>query len=364
MDRRQFLRVIGGASVGLVGAACGGQGQAGLPGRDGAPWFQTRAVMLGEGELRAMDWPAAAARLGLNILDLTYLAPSWLRATELGRRTVADCTRHGIGFEYGFHVCSWALPRDLFADNPELFRMNEDGQRTPDANLCVSAPRALEIAGERMASYVAPLKSTTGRYFFWIDDGQPMCRCPQCRGLSDSDQALVLVNSLLKAVRTVDPAARLCHLAYTRTLRPPTQVRPEPGIFLQFAPIERTFERPLSDRAARLVPGYPTHGELLDHLDGNLEWFGADGADVLEYWLDNSRFSGWKRENVRRVPWNREVFRDDLRTYAQRGIRHVRTYAFWYDRDYLARFGEPPVDEYAADLCRWRDVGGRPVSGV
>lgn len=358
MDRRQFLTVMGKAGLALAGGALLG-GAAGAAGASG--WFGHRAAMIGEGELQAMNWPMRARQLGLDVLDLTYLAPSWLTSTDPGRQTISRCRRYGIGWEYGFHVPSWALPRELFQRNPELFRMNDRGERTPDANLCVHAPQALQIAGERLAQYVAPLRSTTGRYCFWIDDGQPMCRCPQCRGLSDSDQALILEHALLRAVRTVDPAATLAHLAYSVTLAAPTQVRPEPGIFLQFAPIERSYERPLSDRGASLITGYPTHGQLVDRLAANLEVFGADTADVLEYWLDNSRFSGWKREAIARVPWNREVFLADLRVYAGLGIRSVRTYAFWFDQEYVARYGEPPIAEYAAGLARWREVGGKPV---
>lgn len=45
-------------------------------------------------------------------------------------------------------------------------------------------------------------------------------------------------------------------------------------------------------------------------------------AQVLEYWLDVSRFSGWKRPSVK-IPWNPEVMRADAAAYAKRGIRHV-----------------------------------------
>jgi hypothetical protein len=134
------------------------------------------------------------------------------------------------------------------------------------------------------------------------------------------------------------------------TLKPPTQIRPEPGIFLEFAPIARRYDRPLSDRAAQRLSTDMTHGEHLDCLDANLAVFGTEGAQVLEYWMDNSRFSGWKRDQVKLLPWNREVFLADIELYAARGIRHVTQFATWLDGWYVEHFGEPPVDEYGAGL--------------
>ena len=43
--------------------------------------------------------------------------------------------------------------------------MDDTGARTPDANLCVHSPRALEIAAENALAISCVLKPTTGRYF-------------------------------------------------------------------------------------------------------------------------------------------------------------------------------------------------------
>ena len=93
------------------------------------------------------------------------------------------------------------LPRGLFSEDASLFRMNEKNVRTPDANCCVHSSRALEIIAENAVALSSVLRPTTGRYFFWGDDSRPWCRCPKCHGLSDSEQALVLENHLLKALR-------------------------------------------------------------------------------------------------------------------------------------------------------------------
>ena len=64
---------------------------------------------------------------------------------------------------------------------------------------------------------------------------------------------------------------------------------------------------------------------------------------------------------MRKLPWNPDVFRADLKTYAQRGVRHVTTLGAWLDGDYVKRFGDAPVDQYAAGMLRWRLANGRAV---
>jgi hypothetical protein len=111
-------------------------------------------------------------------------------------------------------------------------------------------------------------------------------------------------------------------------------------------------------------PDAPTHGEQLDALDANLAWFGAEDAQVLEYWLDVSRFSQWRREDTVELPWNLEILIDDLRTYAARGLHRVTSFAVWIDGAYVHRYGEPPVQQYGAALLEFppRRQGGRRPS--
>jgi hypothetical protein len=315
------------------------------------PFFLTRGVVVVLSDLRTLDWPQRAKRAGLTTVS-THIFPHEVAGyiqSEDGRRFLDQCRTLGIAVEHELHAMSDLLPRALFDRDPTMFPMNEKGDRARDYNLCVHSRAAVEVVRENARKYTGVLRSTTGRYFYWIDDGQPMCRCPKCRGLSDSDQALLLEHHVLEAIREVDSRATLAHLAYSRTLTPPTQIKPKPGIFLEFAPIERRYDVPLGRREARGVGGAP-HGKLLDALEANLEWFGRAGAQALEYWLDLSRFSGWKRQNVRRLPWHEDVFLDDLQTYARRGVRHVTTFAAWVDGDYVKRFGDPPLDRYGAGL--------------
>jgi len=189
-----------------------------VPGTD--PFFAVRGVVLTPSDVTTWDWPRAAQAAGLNTVALHGLPSSIVDflGTDQGATYLEMCTALGLQVEYELHAARDLLPRDLFARDPAMFRMDERGDRVPDWNLCVHSQPALDVARERAATYAETLRPTTGRYYFWIDDGQPMCRCPQCWGLSDSDQALILENALLDALRQVDPRATLAHLAYLNTL--------------------------------------------------------------------------------------------------------------------------------------------------
>ena len=371
ISRRTWLKTFSSAAALVAGtawttgrlpAADEGDAPATTP-TAGPPFFLTRGVVLVLSDLRTLDWPARARRAGLSTVA-THVFPhevaSFIQADE-GQKFLESCRGLGLQVEHELHAMSDLLPRALFDKDAAMFPMTDKGERVRDYNLCVHSQAALDVVAENAIKYTTILRSTTSRYFYWIDDGRPMCRCPKCRGLSDSDQALLLEHHVLRAIRQVDPQAKLAHLAYARTLQPPTQIKPVPGIFLEFAPIERKYDVPFRQRE---MPGGGSlpHGRLLDALDANLAWFGREGAQALEYWLDLSRFSGWKRQNVKPLPWHDDVFRDDLRTYAERGVRHVTTFAAWVDADYVKRFGAPPLDAYGAGFRRWRVESGRAVA--
>ena len=312
------------------------------------PFFVTRGVVLAPGDLSLRNWPERAAGASLTTVAL-HAAPSAVTRfvqSEDGHRFLETCLSLGLQVEYELHAMAELLPRSLFGKNPEFFRMNEKGERTPDANFCAHSEPALAIIAENAVSLSAALRPTTARYFLWGDDGKPYCRCPECAVLSDSDQALILENRLAGALRAVDAQAQVAHLAYHLTLSPPTQIRPAPGVFLEFAPISRRFDIPFAQTTD------PDQRKHLEALDANLHVFGAGTAQALEYWLDVSKFSRWKRPAIR-LPWSPTAFADNLATYGRRGIRHITSFAVFIDQDYVSRYGDPPLDEYGAGLRDW-----------
>jgi uncharacterized protein DUF4838 len=320
--------------------------------------FDTRGVVVVPDDISQWDWPAQAQQAGLNTIALhaigrqmTAEAIADFMRTDQAAAFLEQCRERQINVEHEFHSMEVLLPRTLFDKNPEMFRMNEEGVREPRWNLCSSSEAALDVVCENAVKLSRILQPTTHRYFMWIDDGENMCRCPKCRGFSNSEQALLIENRMLTALRKeIDAAATLAHLCYGPTLDPPAQVKPLPGVFLEFAPIERSYTASFADRGARRKGKKLSHGQLQDYLDANLAVFSSTGAQVLEYWLDVSMFSNWKRTNLRKIPWDTEIFTRDLDFYAKRGIRNVTSFAVWVDEEYVKRFGQPPLSEYGGGL--------------
>ncbi len=308
--------------------------------------YEARGIVLTEPDLSYPHWPELVAQCGLNVIALHVLGgpPSKLVSfveTDGGQAFLNQVAAAGLDLEYELHACGELLPRELFERDPEMFRMDEDGERKPDCNLCVSSPAALEVIGENAAKLAARLTPTTHRYYYWGDDGRPWCRCPTCRELSPADQNLVAVHAILRGLREFDPRARAAALAYHDTLTPPEHIAPEPGVFLEYAPIRRSWEVPLND------PDCAANREHVASLRRLVEFFGTEGAQVLEYWLDASRHSGWKRP-AKMLPVTPEVMAADLEFYASLGFRRATTFGVFLDQEYFEMYGPPPVKEYGA----------------
>ena len=350
LSRRSFLK----SAAGFATAA------AGVGADDKTAPLQTRGVVLMPSDLSLKDWPERAKAAGINTIGL-----HWTRklnalcdfvAGDDGAHFLARCKELGIAVEYELHAMGDLLPRELFQKDPALFRMDDKGQRTADTNCCPHSPAALDLIAEKAAGYARRLPPTTHRYFFWPDDGGQWCRCPKCTDLAASDQALLVENHILRALRRHDARATLSHISYAHTLLAPQQVKPESGVFLEFAPIDRDYTKPITDRDAKIQsrPRYAhpeTNAGYLDVLEANMKLFGVEHTQVLEYWLDVSRFSRWKRPAVK-LPWNAEICRADIAAYRALGVPHITTFAVYMDADYVKLHGDPqPVLlEYGAAL--------------
>lgn len=344
MTRREMLATMAAAALLQASAHAAAQ----------SARFVTRGVILYPWDLSLADWPDRAAKAGINTIGLHAarrldVLVEFVKS-ERGQEFLHTCRQFGVQVEYELHAMGDLLSRELYYRDTDLFRMDAAGQRNLDCNCCPSSHQALEIIAGKAVEYARVLKPATGHYYYWPDDGGAWCCCPKCKALTASDQATLVENAMAEALRkTVDPEAKVCHIAYHHTLEPPSQVKPHEGLFVEFAPISRRYDRSIADRDAPLGDGGPapaTHGGFLDVLDANLTAFGTHSAQVLEYWLDVSKFSDWKRP-AKQLPWAPEILKEDADAYAARGIRHIKSFATWIDADYVQRFGEPPLAEYA-----------------
>ena len=121
-------------------------------------------------------------------------------------------------------------------------------------------------------------------------------------------------------------------------------------MFLEFAPIQRRYDEPFAQQTG------PAARDTLKSLEENLRVFPTGSAQALEYWLDVSRFSQWKRPAMK-LPWRRDMVQADARAYARLGLRHVTSFAVWIDADYVKRFGEPGAIQEYGETLRWQPRG-------
>lgn len=263
------------------------------------------------------------------------------------RRMLDYAAAQGLRIEYEMHAARYLLPASLFSAHPTWFRMNEQGERTADYNLCASNEQALDYVAQRAAALARSLYRSTNRYFFWLDDGKQLgCHCPKCRHLSDSDQQLLVLNRILERLRRDDAHATLAYLAYCSTIEPPRTVKPHSGVFLEYAPFLRDFHRPLCEDAQSR------------HIEPLLQCFGRAQAKALDYWYDNSLYSKWTKPPA---PFtvDRAVLQADMDFYHRLGFGDVSSFACYLGADYEALHGEVDISDIGRLYRAYRDAAAR-----
>jgi len=252
--------------------------------------------------------------------------------TSVFRSLLDHAAHRGLLIEYEIHAVGYLLPRDLFASHPEYFRMNEEGDRTPDYNFCVSDPEAMALVTQRAVDIAKALYRSRPFYYFWMDDRRhSRCMCPKCRELSGSDQQLLVINTLAEALKTVHPEAKVAYLAYHDHINPPRNIKPLENVFLEYAPIERYLANPDPGIVERELAVQEPLAEL----------FGKTDMKVLEYWYDNSLFSGWTRP-PRKWILDEAAMERDIAHYRAWGAQQIASFACYLGPDYEALYG--PVD--------------------
>lgn len=269
-----------------------------------------------------------------RMLDsLDRLQPLLCRAREMG-----------MTVEFEMHALSWLMPRDLFGDHPEWFRMNENGECTPDFNICASNEEGLAHLSRRAAELARLLPSKNHLYYFWTDDVVSYsCHCPRCRELSASDQQLAIVNAIQRGIRTVDPLGCQAYLAYQDAMRTPRNVQPDEGVFLEYAPFRRRLNHAIDD------PDCPENASERAGLEELLSFFGHRNAKVLDYWTDNSLLSKWTYP-PKPFTLIADVMRKDAAFYHRLGFESVTAFGCYLGKDYIDLHGKPDLHEYGEIL--------------
>lgn len=293
-------------------------------------------------------WVDRAAEAGITVLGIHpkggrrapfYLSEMMDMIKTPEYRAIIDYANvRGLEIEYELHAASFLIPRSLFRVKPELFRMNSDGERTPDLNFCPSNDEAMALLAENAVRLCRELYGSNGNFYFWLDDCRgSACFCEKCRAYSPSEQQMLAVNAMARAVKREKPQARFAYLAYADSMTPPENVKPEAGVFLEYAPMEKYKNEPMSAHFAK------EEEKMLPRL---LEFFGRGGAKVLEYWYDNSMFSCWEKPPKPFSPDAAAIARD-IAAYRELGFEYISSFACFLGEDYEELYGEADITPFA-----------------
>lgn len=256
--------------------------------------------------------------------------------TPAYREIIDKARAMGLKIHYELHAASYLLPRDLFDQKPEWFRMDENGNRVREFNFCVSNPDALSLVTNRAAELADNLYGTDDFFYLWMDDGvKNFCQCEKCKVLSPSDQQLMVMNAVLKKLKIKRPKAKIAYLAYYDAITPPAFTKPESGIFVEYAPYKRDFTKPAKDMPEADV----------QNISKLLDFFGREDATVLEYWYDNSLYSEYKKPPKLLIPHNDHV-KADIPFYENLGFKHISSFACFLGPDYEELHGEPDISAF------------------
>lgn len=303
-----------------------------------------KALLIHPEEL-SRDWVDNVKRVGCNVLALhpaggeqahLFLEQMLENMEKQKFKDLIDyATGLGIEIEYEMHAARYFLSDSLFLEHPEYFRLNGEGKRVADFNFCVSNEEALGYVAEKALELAKRLYKSSHNFYFWLDDVRESgCRCKKCREFSPSEQQLIVMNRIIERLREEIPDARLAYLAYHDCAKPPVKVKPKEGVFLEYAPIERWYKG-----------STVCMEDLNENILALLECFGKKDARVLEYWFDNSLFSGWKKPPVKFTPDN-EAIKSDIAVYREYGFEEVASFACYLGADYEELYGKPDISAF------------------
>jgi len=268
--------------------------------------------------LEALDF---MARLRLNRINL------WFASLEGHLRDRPDfllqARRRGIEIEAGGHEFETRLlPRAEFAGHPDWFRNVQSGvtgKRSDDHNCCAASVGARRAIEKNAADHARKFPDVRVFHFWPADIEGGWCRCPACKHLPPTDQAVLCMNAVARGVRRVRRDALAVFIGYKATDPPPRFVQPERNLIYLAAPLARCYAHPLDD------PTCPRNRRFRAAIDGQAAVFRGRANAVFEYYS-----CGAVLHNL--TPPLLDLIAADLGYYERAGIRQVKTLVFSYRR--------------------------------
>jgi len=254
-------------------------------------------------------------------------------------RMKAELVKRDMAFEWGGHYLPGYLPRNLFKEHPEYFRM-ENGKRTPNLNMCPSNEKAAEIIAKNSLKDWGRLKDIP-RFevlHIWPDDltGGGWCSCPKCAELNCSEQGVKILNEVAKRL-DLPEGTTLSHVAYHETIEyVPTKVKANDRVNLLYAARERCYKNVMGQGKAN-AQYYKWFQEQYEAMPVK--------AQVFEYYHDPVLF--------RQLPLPlHPVIGKDIEVYRAGGADRIGSLTFQVYSEYAHG-----VNYYVLGKCLWRGKG-------
>lgn len=129
--------------------------------------------------------------------------------------------RMGLRGYYG-HYWAYIYTKAVFEKYPDLMPFY-GGKRQPRGQVCMSNPKAVDVAAEFFIKYFKD-NPHQDFYSFVTNDGGGFCECADCKAMASNDagRMLILANKVLDKVNAIYPGKRLAVNVYDKTFEPPT----------------------------------------------------------------------------------------------------------------------------------------------
>lgn len=121
----------------------------------------------------------------------------------------------------------------------------------------------------------------------------------------------------MKKLQKYNPNAKLAYLGYYQCEKVPQTIRPQKGVFLEYAPFTRNMKK-----SAQAVSD-----ETKENMRLLLQYFGKEDSWALEYFYDNSYFSNWDFSKIAKFVPNNDMIKADvayIRTLALKTLLLLR----------------------------------------
>jgi hypothetical protein len=165
-----------------------------------------------------------------------------------------EAKKRGLFIEVGGHgyenfINAKVQDGKLFERHPDWFGKDDAGKRSKLQKrvFCTSNEQAVDFVTGGVLDYLNK-HPEIDVFQLWPPDGADWCTCDPCKALGEpQERQALLVNHIQAAVEKAKPGVRLEIIAYSKALQPPTRVKLDPRILVDYCPINQSFEVPIND---------------------------------------------------------------------------------------------------------------------